>query len=74
MNIPAFPTKNEHYPNGEIEYGQKGMDLRDYFAAKAMAALLSHPEGVADWANEQLTEWAYQIADAMMEARKKESK
>jgi len=44
-----------------------GMDLRDYFAAKAMAA--NSDEG---WTSlEALADWSYKIADAMMEARKK---
>ena len=46
-----------------------GMDLRDYFAAKAMQYWLSNP--IDNRQIEKLCEGAYQIADAMMEARKK---
>lgn len=34
---PAFSTSD---PNYETKYGGEGMSLRDYFAAKAMAALM----------------------------------
>jgi hypothetical protein len=45
---------------------EKGMDLRDYFAAKAMQALI----GRKDFEFEDDTwETAYDVADAMMKAR-----
>jgi hypothetical protein len=42
--------------------GEGGMDLRDYFAAKAMQScpLLSHYDS---------SRWCYERADAMMRAR-----
>ena len=43
------------------------MDLRDYFAAKAMQYWLSNP--IDNRQIEKLCEGAYQIADAMMKAR-----
>lgn len=52
-----------------VEPYQDGMDLRDYFAAKAMQGMCSNsinPEGNITG----ITQVAYQIADAMMEARK----
>lgn len=52
------------YPNSEV-HGQLGMDLRDYFAAKAMQAMLSWE----DCGNFSVSKEAYQMADAMMEAR-----
>jgi hypothetical protein len=42
-----------------------GMTLRDYFAAKALAAPYAHHESNPDIA----AEWAYQLADAMLRAR-----
>ena len=48
----------------------KGMDLRDYFAAKAMVAIILHPQGHAGYW-EIAAKDAYEMADAMMEARKK---
>ena len=45
---------------------QQGMDLRDYFAAKVLAALIQRNTGRAEsWAD-----IAYKYADAMMEARR----
>jgi hypothetical protein len=63
---PAFPAPEL----GRQDYGQPGaypgMSLRDYFAAKAMQALLSDPTCELD----DLGDNAYVIADAMLEARK----
>ena len=61
MSQPAFPTcaDNGHSMN------QDGMSLRDYFAAKAMQALLTRiPMSGAEQARQ-----AYIVADAMMKAR-----
>lgn len=43
-----------------------GVTLRDYFAAKAMQGMLT---GSDDWRESRIAELAYQMADAMMEAR-----
>jgi hypothetical protein len=61
--MKAFPTRNE----------EEGMDLRDYFAAKAMQGMLAN-KGViynknADENDKSGAERAYKIADAMMKAR-----
>jgi hypothetical protein len=53
--MKAFPTHKE-----------EGMDLRDYFAAKAMQADLTNYDG-ANW--KRVAVQAYQMADAMMKAR-----
>ena len=65
------------FPNGLV-YGRElegGMDLRDYFAAKAMQGAISFAGIVwGDGANSNDAlgaERAYKIADAMMEAREK---
>jgi hypothetical protein len=44
-----------------------GMTLRDYFAAKAMAAYWSDPTVAAD--QKTAAAWAYDMADAMLKAR-----
>jgi len=62
-NIPAFPS-TFHNGWGEPE---KGMTLRDYFAAKAMQALISEPSLKATM--DEFAHRAYQIADIMMEER-----
>lgn len=49
--------------------GYNGMDLRDYFAAKAMQALVTG-QSFDDGQWNLDTKTAYEIADAMMEARK----
>ncbi len=51
------------FPN----FRSEGMELRDYFAAKAMQADLTNYDG-ANW--KRVAVQAYQMADAMMEARK----
>lgn len=50
---------------------QDGMDLRDYFAAKAMQGMLTNqPLRVDVMLNgDSLAQSSYQIADAMMKAR-----
>ena len=63
-NIPAFPTMNAEY-GGE----QDGMTLRDYFAAKAMQAFLSKDSALT-CPDHLIAQDAYNVADAMMEARK----
>jgi hypothetical protein len=45
------------------------VDLRDYFAAKAMQAAATNPTGADGFTFEQRAEWAYQQADAMLKAR-----
>jgi hypothetical protein len=68
--MKAFPLSIEN------NYRQDGMDLRDYFAAKALQGLLassnSHQErfGVTSSVDD-LVRSAYTYADAMMEARSK---
>jgi hypothetical protein len=63
---PAFPFPAYTYPNGEINHGEGGMTLRDYFAAKAMQGMMACPGSIRvnDDAN-----FAYQMADAMLKAR-----
>lgn len=51
------------FPNPHLTH-QTGMSLRDYFAAKAMQGILFECLEPKDTAK-----FAYQIADAMMEAR-----
>lgn len=70
-NIPAFPAPDAAaHDYGDSNRGMyRGLTIRDYFAAKAMQALLHEantPYGL--WSME--AESAYEIADAMLEARK----
>jgi hypothetical protein len=54
---------------GKTQYYQEGMDLRDYFAAKAMQGLLTTIKD-EEWQYDEVADIAYGMADAMMEARK----
>ncbi len=66
MRMKAFPTLAD---NGHITT-QDGMDLRDYFAAKAMQVILNWCEKGSTVDSSELGAMAYKIADAMMESRK----
>ncbi|MFN7883266.1 MAG: hypothetical protein ACK5PF_09670 [bacterium] len=67
---PAFPTDSAHQ-NGPNTYHYEGMTLRDYFAAKAMAAALTSVRNAEslEAAIEVSAAVAYQVADAMLKAR-----
>ena len=63
---PAFPC----HPGIENPL-YDGMSLRDYFAAKAMQGILTAtltPNTV--WSQDEAAETAYNVADAMLKARK----
>jgi len=66
---PAFPTVDANDPR---DYGTYGMTLRDYFAAKAMQAYITtrHPSHYGEDGSQVLTQDAFIVADAMLEARK----
>lgn len=67
---PAFPTQEERYPDGLLsEPATYGMTLRDYFAAKAMQAMLSSPNCPMQICENELASQAYITADAMLKAR-----
>lgn len=61
---PAFPRTKPH--GGSTD----GMSLRDYFAAKAMQAVLSRIDGPAPWDRlDDIAVWSYLAADEMIKAR-----
>jgi hypothetical protein len=77
---PAFPVQTVFNPhsgepmNAGLYWEGNGMTLRDYFAAKAMAAMLSNPANYGanhEWRDEHATvaEQAYEIADDMIQHR-----
>jgi hypothetical protein len=81
---PAFPTPGwqvKRYDKGEeyleTEHAIEGMTLRDYFAAKAMVALMSTPEMLsgllknedAAGAASLVAQASYEQADAMLAER-----
>lgn len=64
--MKAFPSAEPIYSKDIVGVKESaGMDLRDYFAAKAMQAVAIRHSHERDVARN-----AYKIADAMMEARK----
>lgn len=73
-NTFAFPrpaSRGNNYMTGEEDVvvdPQQGMTLRDYFAAKAMQAILSDPNSQSS-KPEFVAEWAYKNADAMLKER-----
>ena len=73
MNEPAFPqvdpVLNEFNPNYKKD---RGMTLRDYFAAKAMQGLIASPRGTPDGSDATdvyYAKCAYLVADAMLKVR-----
>ena len=66
----AFPTGTWEYDgqNNVLPYQEKGMSLRDYFAAKAMQGLLA--EGPCK-SMESVAKDAYRQADAMLAERER---
>jgi hypothetical protein len=69
--MKAFPTTYRNYDES-ISHDCTGMDLRDYFAAKAMQAIIGKSDD-ASLDIEEIDNWigtyAYVVADAMMEAK-----
>lgn len=54
------------FPTGTSNLG--GMDLRDYFASNAMKGFMGSSWNLGSFA--EISRKAYELADAMMEARK----
>lgn len=66
-NKPAFPMHPNVHEKTDMEIDVlSGMDLRDYFAAKALSALLGCEQGRQD---SSIAKVAYQYADDMISAR-----
>ena len=62
---PAFPGL---HPSKECHYQDAGMTLRDYFAAKAMQAVLTNHK-LEDCDDDVVAKNCYQMADFMLKAR-----
>jgi hypothetical protein len=64
--MKAFPLSKEN------NYGQDGMDLRDYFASQIIAGFLANNK--TDYyrnSGELMVKLAYEMADLMMKEREK---
>jgi hypothetical protein len=66
-DIPAFPHTIEHLHEPKTT----GMTLRDYFAAKAMQAMIQTPptKWPEDMIGNSISVCAYEMADSMLKAR-----
>ena len=68
----AFARPHSEEPTW-VHHAQPGMTLRDYFAAKAMQALLrEYPFHLVNSPANEVACDAYIVADKMLEARKDE--
>jgi hypothetical protein len=71
---PAFPMNwvKQEAPNLNVILEQRGMSLRDYFAAKAMQATVQAWISTSQYPSTDfdVAANAYAVADAMLEARK----
>ena len=65
-DILAFPVQDAYSMSTD-----RGMTLRDYFAAKAMQGMLSACTGWSESDQERLAKCSYKMADEMMKARNK---
>ena len=63
----AFPKPCDECNHDSSIHEQQGMTLRDYFAAKAMQALISK---IND--DKQIAKSSYFLADAMLKERERE--
>lgn len=69
---PAFPTPDIHHQNGEIEFGCSGITVRDPFGEHAMQQFVNQLVGITCSASARtdIAKAAYNIADAIISARK----
>lgn len=70
----AFPRQQWEYDgqSNVLQYQEEGMTLRDYFAAKAMQAMISNPSIIdndSDGAVNYAANASYKFADAMIRTR-----
>jgi hypothetical protein len=69
----AFPCETYGIRNGkETTIPTNGMSLRDWFAGQALMGAVAH--GTGGCTAEYLASDSYQIADAMIAARKEDAK
>lgn len=69
---PAFPPQHQApYAAGGF---QQGMSLRDWLAGQAVGEMIAAERAQPSdesYSPERIAKWSYEIADAMLEARKK---
>ena len=67
-NIPAFPKQGHVFPNGEVDWGNDGMSLRDYFAGQVLAGIYARSIS-AQLSERDIALLAYAQADEMIRQR-----
>ena len=68
-NPQAFPCLDSS--DGGLSMRDPGMTLRDYFAGQALAGYAASPAALdGAWRDQTVAACAYEVADAMLEARK----
>jgi hypothetical protein len=67
--MQAYPFQHKD-PTTGLTNISTGMTLRDYFAAMAMQGYCSNQQHCSSCTIQETAEGAYEIADAMLEARK----
>jgi hypothetical protein len=66
-NESAFPIQSVYIEDQDTN--SRGMTLRDYFAAKAMQGMIGGKWPTTYGERLHISEFAYDMADAMMKAR-----
>lgn len=70
---PAFPKPSYRVNDGEVEWGQDGMSLSDWFAAQAIMGFIAARKDTGWGSPADLAKRAYEFADAMIAERDKQS-
>jgi hypothetical protein len=73
QKYPIDPDEPHHWKHNPLD---TGMDLRDYFAAKAMQGLLSNPklqEQILKQGQDWIIESSYAWANSMMKERENDN-
>lgn len=65
----AKDTGGNAFPTTAVYESEKGMTLRDYFAAKSMQAMIASPNCPMSANDDAIAEQSYAMADAMLKAR-----
>lgn len=65
---PAFPELGNVGHNSDWQ-SERGMTLRDYFAAKVLCGICAHVDTWGMASQQKIAETAYELANAMLRAR-----
>ena len=65
--MKAFPRADGKFDSSKPD--EQGMDLRDYFAAKALDVSIQQTQDFYGIDKAYVATWCYEMADAMMKAR-----